>query len=79
LLDSATQPVILAAQKERKLATKKEKREKLKMVGVRIEESFWAALEEIALADPERATVSTLIRRAIREYLQRQGKLKAGV
>jgi len=54
----------------------KREREDLELTGVRIEPSSLRALQEIAENDPERATVSTLIRRAIREYLQRQGKLK---
>jgi hypothetical protein len=52
------------------------KREELKLTGVRIEPSSIKALEDLAKNDPERVTVSTLIRRAVREYLERQGKLK---
>jgi len=55
--------------------TAKTKREELEMTGLRVEPSYLKALKELAASDPERATVSTLIRRAIREYLQRQGKL----
>jgi hypothetical protein len=50
--------------------------EELKLVAVRIEASYHDLLAEVAADDPDRATVSTLIRRAIREYLQRQKKLK---
>lgn len=51
--------------------------EETEVVGVRVERSYVSSLKELAAADPDRATVSVLIRRAIREYLQRQGKLKA--
>jgi hypothetical protein len=54
----------------------KARQEKTKLIAVRVEESYCKLLDKIALADPERATVSTLVRRAIREYLQRQGKLE---
>jgi len=50
------------------------KREELKITGVRIEPSSLKALEELVKNDPERATVSTLIRRAVREFIERQGK-----
>ncbi len=53
----------------------KEAQEKTKLIAVRLELSYCKALDSLALADPERTTVSTLVRRAIREYLQRQGKL----
>jgi hypothetical protein len=54
----------------------KPKREDLEQVAIRIEPSHRQMLEELAADDPERATFSTLVRRAIREYLQRQGKIK---
>jgi hypothetical protein len=50
------------------------KREELKLTGLRIEPSSLRALAQLARNDPERATVSTLIRRAVREYLERQAK-----
>jgi len=52
------------------------KREDLKLTGIRIEPSYLKALGELSKDDPERATVSSLIRRAVREYLERNGKLK---
>jgi hypothetical protein len=53
------------------------KHEGLKLVAVRIESSYHKLLTEVAKDDPDRASVSTLIRRAIREYLQRQKKLES--
>lgn len=67
----------MAAKKKRTVDRgRRIEREELKLIAVRIEPAHDALLEELAAADPERATVSVLIRRAIREYLQRQGKLK---
>ena len=53
----------------------KAEREDMEPLAIRCDSSYVRALEEIATADPERATVSTLVRRAIREYLKSQGKL----
>jgi len=54
------------------------KRPDLELTGVRLDPSHLKALKELAEKDPdpERVTVSTLIRRAVREYLERQGKLR---
>jgi hypothetical protein len=48
--------------------------EQTKMISVRVDRSYVKMLDELALADPERATVSTLVRRAIRQFLERAGK-----
>lgn len=53
----------------------KDKLEETRLVAVRLPKSYVRLLDEIALADPERATVSTVIRRALREYFVKLGKL----
>ena len=53
------------------------------LVAVRLPNAYVEALEKIVAADPvkdendpDRATVSMLIRKAVREFLHREGKLK---
>jgi hypothetical protein len=55
------------------------KRTEMVLKAVRIEKVYLRLLAEMAQEDPDRATVSTLMRRAIREYLQRHGKMPAKV
>lgn len=63
---------------QRKSAKEKplfEQREELILIAARIEKSYKELLKDVALADANRPSESALIRRAIREFLERQGKL----
>jgi len=52
------------------------------LIAIRLSHSYVEALQEIRDSevinkdDPDRTTTSSLIRRAIREFLERQGRLK---
>jgi hypothetical protein len=46
-------------------------------IALRLEESYIKLLDEMAMElQAERATVSSLIRKAIQQFLEREGKLK---
>jgi predicted transcriptional regulator len=55
----------------------KQQQGRTKLMAVRVDEIHCKILDEMASADPDRITPSTLVRRAIRQYLEREGKLDA--
>jgi hypothetical protein len=60
-----------------KTKSKPKQREDLRLIGLRVDGEHYRLFEELASEDPERLTAAGLIRRAMREYLQREKKLKA--
>jgi hypothetical protein len=54
----------------------KQQHGRTKLLTVRVDEIHCKILDEMAFADPDRITPSMLIRRAIRQYLEREGKLE---
>ena len=89
-MDTVIVPLYSSEQKEPiHMASRNRKRSKpapeptaSQLIALRISASYLQALEEIRdievinKDDPDRTTLSSLIRRAIREFLERQGKLK---